>query len=80
MLFPFGEYRPDVSDLRAATTRALANVLPRGDGYGPFPDLTALTATQPRGRSLPTRSRRSGQQFHSVLSCCLPAAIGIGSI
>ena len=44
MIFPFGEYRPDVSDFRAATTRALANVLPRGDGYGPFPDLTALTA------------------------------------
>jgi hypothetical protein len=44
MIFPFGEYRPDISDFRAATTRALANVLPRGDGYGPFPDLTALTA------------------------------------
>jgi hypothetical protein len=44
MLFPFGEYRPDVSDLRAQTTRTLANVLPRADGYGPFPGFADLTS------------------------------------
>jgi hypothetical protein len=43
MLFPFGEYRPDVSDFRAPSTRTLVNVLPRADGYGPFADLTNLT-------------------------------------
>jgi hypothetical protein len=58
MIFPFGEYRPDISDFRAATTRALANVLPRGDGYGPFPDLTALTRCAPRMPSARSRSRR----------------------
>lgn len=44
MLFPFAEYKPDISDFRAASTRTLANVLPRADGYGPFSDLTALTS------------------------------------
>jgi hypothetical protein len=44
MLFPFGEYRPDVSDYRAQTTRTLANVLPRADGYGPFPGFADLTS------------------------------------
>jgi hypothetical protein len=43
MLFAFGEYRPDVSDFRAQSTRTLANVLPRADGYGPFADLTNLS-------------------------------------
>ena len=43
MLFVFGEYRPDVSDFRAQSTRTLANVLPRADGYGPFADLTNLS-------------------------------------
>ena len=43
MLFPFGEYRPDVSDFRVPSTRTLVNVLPRADGYGPFADLTNLT-------------------------------------
>jgi hypothetical protein len=42
-LTAFGEYRPDVSDYEATTTRNLQNVLPRGDGYGPFPDMTALS-------------------------------------
>jgi hypothetical protein len=44
-LLPFGEWRPDVSDYEAATTQNVQNVLPRGDGYGPFPGLTALSAS-----------------------------------
>ncbi len=44
-LLNFGEWRPDVSDYEAATTRNIQNVLPRGDGYGPFPSLTALSAS-----------------------------------
>ncbi|WP_315831122.1 hypothetical protein [Bradyrhizobium prioriisuperbiae] len=43
-LIPFGEYRPDVSDYEAQTTRNILNVLPRGDGYGPFPDMTVLSS------------------------------------
>ena len=44
-LITFGEYRPDVADYEAATSRNVLNVLPRGDGYGPFPSLTALSAS-----------------------------------
>src|SRR5262245_12097971 len=47
MFFPFGPYEPDVSDLRAQKTSQLANVLPRADGYGPFPDLSVLTNALP---------------------------------
>ncbi|MGJ4954625.1 hypothetical protein ACQR1H_03200 [Bradyrhizobium sp. HKCCYLRH2015] len=42
-LIPFAEYRPDVSDYQAATGRSVLNVVPRGDGYGPFPSLAALS-------------------------------------
>jgi hypothetical protein len=42
-LIPFGEYRPDVSDYQAQTGRSLLNVVPRGDGYGPFPSLAAIS-------------------------------------
>jgi hypothetical protein len=44
---PFGEYRPDVADYQAQFAAHLANVLPRGDGYGPFPDFSALSAALP---------------------------------
>lgn len=43
-VIPFGEYRPDVSDYEAATERDVLNVVPRGDGYGPFPSLSAISA------------------------------------
>lgn len=46
-LLPFGEYRPDVNDLDGVITRAIQNVLPRGDGYGPMKDHEALTSTLP---------------------------------
>lgn len=42
-LIPFGEYKPDLSDYEAQTGRNVLNVVPRGDGYGPFPSLTALS-------------------------------------
>jgi hypothetical protein len=44
-LIPFGEYRPDVSDYQAQTGRSLMNVVPTGDGYGPFPSLAAISAS-----------------------------------
>jgi hypothetical protein len=40
----WGEYRPDVSDLRGNNTRVIENVIPRGDGYGPVSDVTAYTS------------------------------------
>lgn len=43
-IIPFGEYRPDVSDYQASTERTVLNVVPRGDGYGPFPSLAAISA------------------------------------
>ena len=42
-LLPFGEYKPDVSDYEGQATRNVRNVLPRGDGYGPFPDFAILS-------------------------------------
>jgi hypothetical protein len=42
-LLPFGEYKPDVSDYEGQATRNIRNVLPRGDGYGPFPDFAILS-------------------------------------
>lgn len=42
-LTPFGEWRPDVSDYEASTSKTISNVVPRGDGYGPFPSLAALS-------------------------------------
>ena len=44
-LIPFGPYTPDVSDYEAASERDASNVVPRGDGYGPFPSLTALSSS-----------------------------------
>jgi len=46
-LLPFGEYRPDVADYGSPNTRTLLNVIPRGDGYGPFPSSTVYTAALP---------------------------------
>lgn len=42
-ILPFGEYRPDLSDYEATTERDVLNVVPRADGYGPFPSLAALS-------------------------------------
>lgn len=43
----FGEYRPDVNDFRGQHTQVLSGVLPRGDGYGPFPDKQAFSSALP---------------------------------
>ena len=40
-LLAFGDFRPDVSDYEGQATRNIQNVIPRGDGYGPFPSFTA---------------------------------------
>ena len=53
MIIPFAEFRPDVSDFKSAGkyTADVLNVLPRGDGYGPFPSMATV------GTSLPEACR-----------------------
>jgi hypothetical protein len=46
-LLAYGDYRPDVSDYEGQATRNILNVLPRGDGYGPFPSFSAYTSALP---------------------------------
>lgn len=46
-LLAFGDFRPDVSSYKSTTTQLLSNVVPRGDGYGPFQDLQFFTAALP---------------------------------
>jgi hypothetical protein len=42
-----GDYRPDVSDYAGQATRNILNVIPRGDGYGPFAGVSAYTSALP---------------------------------
>lgn len=44
---PFPEWKPDVSDFQGASSLVIENVLPRGDGYGPFADFQALSQPLP---------------------------------
>jgi hypothetical protein len=46
-LLATGDYRPDVSDYEGQATRNILKVLPRGDGYGPFPGFSAYTSALP---------------------------------
>jgi hypothetical protein len=46
-LLASGDYRPDVSDYEGQATQNILNVLPRGDGYGPFPSFTSYTSALP---------------------------------
>ncbi len=43
----FSEYRPDVSDYEGNSSQNVTNVVPRGDGYGPFPGFSAFTGALP---------------------------------
>jgi hypothetical protein len=46
-LLAYGDYRPDVSDYEGQATKNILNVIPRGDGYGPFPSFSAYTTALP---------------------------------
>ena len=46
-LIPWGQWRPDVSDYNGEHTQRAENVFPRGDGYGPVPNLSAFTDALP---------------------------------
>jgi hypothetical protein len=50
-LLKYGEWLPDTTDYESSTVYNIQNVIPRGDGYGPFPDFAAAT------QSLPTACR-----------------------
>lgn len=43
MILPAAEWRPDLTDFNAQSTRTVRNVIPRGDGYGPVKSLQAYT-------------------------------------
>lgn len=40
-------YAPDVSDYEGQSTKTIKNVLPRADGYGPFPDFSIYSSALP---------------------------------
>jgi hypothetical protein len=44
-LLPIPPYSPDISDYEASTSRDVLNVVPRNDGYGPFPSLASISAS-----------------------------------
>ncbi|VIO77383.1 hypothetical protein [Bradyrhizobium ivorense] len=46
-LIPYADYRPDVTDYEGKATRNILNVIPRGDGYGPFQSFSAYTSNLP---------------------------------
>ena len=47
-LLPWGQWKPDVADYLASdATQTISNVIPRGDGYGPFRDFAALSQALP---------------------------------
>lgn len=46
-LVQYGEYKPDVSDYEGSATKNVLNVIPQGDGYGPFPDFTFFSGALP---------------------------------
>jgi hypothetical protein len=46
-LLRYADYKPDVSDYEGEATRNILNVIPRGDGYGPFPAFSGYTSGLP---------------------------------
>ncbi len=43
----FSEFRPDVSDYEGNSSKNITNVVPRGDGYGPFNAFSAFSGALP---------------------------------
>ena len=46
-LLQWGDTRPDTSDYEGQSAHFINNVIPRGDGYGPFPAFSAYTSALP---------------------------------
>jgi hypothetical protein len=66
-LLPWGAWKPDTSDYESSTAvYSINNVLPRGDGYGPFASFNAATQALPaacRGAFYALKSDGSVQVF-----------------
>lgn len=43
-LLKFGAWQPDTADFESEQAHIVQNVIPRGDGYGPFPSFSAYSA------------------------------------
>jgi hypothetical protein len=43
-LIPFGNYQPDISDFQSSGALYALNVVPRADGYGPFPAFSSYSS------------------------------------
>lgn len=46
-LLQYGEFKPDISDYEGSTTKNVLNVVPQGDGYGPFQDFALFAQALP---------------------------------
>src|SRR3954470_21192277 len=46
-LMPWGAWTPDVTDYESQSSNNILNVIPQGDGYGPFSDFAALSQALP---------------------------------
>jgi hypothetical protein len=46
-LLKWGAWSPDTADYEGTAVHNILNVIPRGDGYGPFPSLSPYTAALP---------------------------------
>jgi len=46
-LLKFGAYSPDTADYESDQVNSILNVVPRGDGYGPFPTFSPYSQTLP---------------------------------
>lgn len=46
-ILPFPEWKPDLADFQGASSPLIQNVVPQGDGYGPFADFQALSKVLP---------------------------------
>ena len=46
-LLQWGPWTPDTTNFLGTSANEILNVIPRGDGYGPFPSFSAYTSTLP---------------------------------
>ena len=46
-LLKYGSWLPDTTDYESTTVYDIQNVVPRGDGYGPFGSFSAYTQALP---------------------------------
>src|ERR1700687_82021 len=46
-MIPFVDWKPDIAAYQGAASQLIQNVVPRGDGYGPFANFTAFTSALP---------------------------------